>query len=132
MIRRAPSDSGRCITYDPTARPAVANLLDLLAAATSADPRLLAEEIGNRGAGHLKQLAAEAVNELLRPARQRRAALAEDTAFLDSVLNAGNSRARELAATTLTTVHDLLGMTYSNRVLFAGGRGRPSDGPLLS
>lgn len=35
MIRRAPTDSDRHITYDPAGRPAVANLLDLLAAATA-------------------------------------------------------------------------------------------------
>ena len=39
LIRRAPTDSERRITYDPTGRPAVANLLDLLAAATGGDPR---------------------------------------------------------------------------------------------
>ncbi len=115
MIRRAPTDSERRITYNPLARPAVANLLDLLAATTDKDPRQLAEEIGNGGAGLLKQTLTEAVNELLRPLRRRRAGLAEDLSYLDSVLDSGNDRARQLADNTLTTVHDLLGMTYANR-----------------
>jgi tryptophanyl-tRNA synthetase len=115
MIRRAPTDSERRITYDPIARPAVANLLDLLAAASGADPHRLADQIGNRGAGCLKQMVTEAVNELLRPVRRRRAGLAEDTSYLDSVLDTGNTRARQLADTTLGKVHDLLGMTYANR-----------------
>jgi tryptophanyl-tRNA synthetase len=115
MIRRAPTDSDRRITYDPIARPAVANLLDLFAAASGADPQKLADEIGDRGAGRLKQMLTEAINELLRPVRRRRAGLAEDTSYLDSVLDTGNTRARHLADHTLTKVHDLLGMTYANR-----------------
>lgn len=115
IIRRAPTDSERRITYDPAARPAVANLLDLLAAASGADPHQLADEIGNRGSGRLKQMLTEAVNELLRPVRRRRTDLAKDASYLDNVLDSGNTRARQLADSTLTKVHDLLGMTYANR-----------------
>ncbi len=120
LIRRAPTDSERRITYDPSARPAVASLLDLLAAATDQDPRELADEIGDRGAGGLKQALTETVNELLRPLRRRRAGIADDHAYLDGVLDAGNDRARQLAEPTLTAVHDALGMTYANR---SGARG---------
>jgi tryptophanyl-tRNA synthetase len=122
MIRRAPTDSERRITYDPVARPAVANLLELLAATTGKDSGQLADEIGDGGAGRLKQLLTEAVNELLRPLRRRREALADDLSYLDDVLDAGNDRARALADTTLAVVHDLLGMTYANRP-------RPANGP---
>jgi tryptophanyl-tRNA synthetase len=125
MIGRAPTDSERRITYDPIARPAVANLLDLLAAASGADQHQLADEIGDRGAGRLKQMLTDAINELLRPVRRRRAGLAEDTSYLDSVLDTGNTRACQLADNTLTRVHDLLGMTYANR------QGPPSPPPQV-
>jgi tryptophanyl-tRNA synthetase len=115
LIRRAPTDSERHITYDPLTRPAVANLLDLLAATTGQDPHRLADNIGDSGAGRLEQTLTEAVNELLRPLRQRRAALADDHSYIDKVLDNGNDRARQIADRTLTTVHDLLGMTYANR-----------------
>ncbi len=117
LIRRAPTDSERRITYDPVGRPAVANLLKLLAASTGSNPRRLADEIGNAGAGQLKHLLTEAVNELLRPLRQRRADIVEDTDYIDAVLDSGNARARDLADNTLTKIHDLLGMTYANRRL---------------
>lgn len=115
LIRRAPTDSERRISYDPLARPTVANLLELLAAVTGEDPRRLADEIGNDGAGRLKQRLTEAVNELLRPLRQCRAALVDDRAYLDAVLDQGNCQARDIADRTLTTVHELLGMTYADR-----------------
>jgi tryptophanyl-tRNA synthetase len=55
------------------------------------------------------------VNELLRPLRQRRADIVKDTGYIDTVLDTGNARARDLAGGTLSKVHDLLGMTYANR-----------------
>jgi hypothetical protein len=65
-----------------------------------------ADEIGNRGAGLLKQQLSQAINELLRPVRRRRAGLAEDASYLDSVLDTGNRSARQLADNTLTKAHD--------------------------
>lgn len=115
MIRQAPTDSDRHITYDPVGRPAVAGLLDLLAAASGKTPQQLADEIGAGGGGRLKQVLTEAVNELLRPLRLRRTDFAEDPAYLDQVLEAGNEHARLLADDTLAKVHDALGMTYANR-----------------
>jgi tryptophanyl-tRNA synthetase len=122
LVRRAPPDSERRITYDPTGRPAVANLLELLAATTGDDPRNLADEIGDAGAGELKRLLTDAVNDLLRPLRRRRAEIVADAAYLDAVLDAGNARARVLADDTLTKVHDRLGMTYANRRPASGRR----------
>ena len=111
LIRRAPTDSEQHITYDPVSRPGIANLLELLASVTAGDPQQLADEVG-AGAGRLKRRVTEAVNELLRPVRRCRAQLADDPAYLDGVLAAGNEHARDTAEQTLTTVHDLLGMTY--------------------
>ena len=115
MIRRAPTDSERRITYDPLARPAVANLLDLLAATTGEDPRRLADEIGNAARDDSSRCSTEAVNELPPPVRQRRAGLADDHSYLDGVLDTGNARARRLADHTLMTVHNLLGSVELTR-----------------
>jgi len=114
-IRRAPTDGDRQITYHPSRRPAVANLLDLLAAATGCEPQRLADEIGAGGGGRLKQALTEAINELLSPLRRRRADLTDEPSYLEQVLDAGNARARHLADETLAEVHDALGMTYANR-----------------
>jgi tryptophanyl-tRNA synthetase len=114
VIRRAPTDSDRHITYDPANRPAIANLLELLAAATDEDPQHLADQIGPQGAGQLKRMLTEAINELLRPLRSRRADLTSDPAYLSQVLATGNQRARRTAEHTLAEVHNALGMTYAN------------------
>jgi tryptophanyl-tRNA synthetase len=114
LIRRAPTDSERHISYDPVGRPGVSNLLDLLAAVTGDHPFALADQIGAGGAGRLKDRLTEAVNEQLRPLRQRRKAIATDATHLDSILQAGNARARQLADANLRQVHERLGMAYAN------------------
>jgi tryptophanyl-tRNA synthetase len=115
IIRRSPTDSERHITYDPDRRRGVSNLLELLAAATGEDPRAVAERIGAGGASRLKQDLTEALNEVLRPIRQRRREAAAHPHDLDRILDDGNASARELAADTLNRVHAALGMTYANR-----------------
>lgn len=115
LIRRAPTDADRRVTYDPIGRPAIANLLELLAMVTGTDPRQLADDIGCHGAGELKRRLTEAINELLRPLRAKRAEFEAIPDYLDDVLDQGNARARQLAKQTLGEVHDALGMTYANR-----------------
>lgn len=122
LIRRAPTDSHRHITYDPAGRPAVVNLLDLLASVTGESPRVLADEIGAAGGAGLKRALTDAVNDLLRPLRAYRRQLVADPGYLEEVLDAGNAQARDLADDTLSRVHDALGMTHANRPHPARGR----------
>lgn len=111
-IKKAKTDSERLITFDPENRPEVANLLTILSQSTGRDPQELADEIGDRGAGTLKVMTAEALNEHLAPIRARRAELEKDPAQLFAILRAGNERANEVADETLQRVRDLMGMVY--------------------
>jgi tryptophanyl-tRNA synthetase len=65
--------------------------------------------------GQLKRELTESVNETLRPVRSRRREVASQPDELDRIHDAGNARARDLAADTLRTVHHALGMTYADR-----------------
>ena len=112
LIRSARTDTQRTITYDPEDRPEVANLVLLAALCTGADPAQLAESIGDRGASAPKVLVIEAVNERLRPHRQRRTELAANPGYLDEVLTKGNARANEVADETLDRVREAMRMAY--------------------
>jgi tryptophanyl-tRNA synthetase len=115
IVRRAVTDAERTITYEPERRPHVAGLLDLLSAVTDEEPAALAGDIGAGGAAVLKGRLTEAINERLRPVRDRRRAAIADPGELDRILDHGNARAREIAAATLTQVHAALGMSYADR-----------------
>ncbi|MCX4749946.1 tryptophan--tRNA ligase [Kitasatospora sp. NBC_01287] len=112
LIRGAKTDTERRIGYDPERRPEVASLLNLAAFCQGLDPRAVAERLGDGGASALKALVTEAVNEHLRPLRERRAALAGDQGHLREVLARGNERAAEVAQVTLAEVTAAMGMRY--------------------
>ncbi len=112
LIRRAPTDSARLITFEPERRPGVAGLLQLAAVCLGRTPGEVAAEIGEAGGAGLKRLATEAVNEYLRPIRQRRSQFAADPGELRRILRAGNDRATAVATRTLATVSEAMGMIY--------------------
>lgn len=112
LIKKAKTDSQRTITYDPSQRPEVSNLLMLASLCNGRDPRQLAEEIGDGGAGKLKALVTEAINDYFAPIRQRRQELADNEDYLLEVLHAGNDKANQVANETLDNVRKAMKMDY--------------------
>jgi tryptophanyl-tRNA synthetase len=112
QLRRAKTDADPCITYEPERRPEVANLVLLTALCEDASPEQIASEIGSHGAAGLKRRATEAVNERLRPIRERRAELMADRAHLRRVLLDGSAAARALAQDTLAQVSAAMHTQY--------------------
>ncbi|KQZ25318.1 tryptophan--tRNA ligase [Microbacterium sp. Root553] len=110
VIRRARTDSERSITYDPENRPEVSGLLATAATILGRDPGELADEVGDAGAGALKTLTIDAVNDFLAEHRARRAELTVGDAA--AVLREGNERAQSIAADTLHEVRAAMGMLY--------------------
>ena len=112
LIQGAKTDAERQISYEPDRRPEVSNLVLLAALCLERSPQEVAAEVGAAGAAGLKRLLTEALNERLRPLRQRRRELAGDPGYLSSVLAAGTNRAREIAAATLDDVRELMHNSY--------------------
>jgi tryptophanyl-tRNA synthetase len=107
-FRRAVTDSGTDVRYDPATKPGLANLLSILAAATDERPEVLADNYSQYGP--LKADAAEAVVELLRPLQKRFAELAADPAETQRILATGAAKARAMAGPKMTLVRERLGL----------------------
>ena len=112
ILKKAKTDAERRITFDPEGRPEVSNLLMLASLATGEAPEAIADHIGDAGAGMLKSLVTESLNEMLAPLRERRAELIANEDYLLSVLHAGNERANEQADQTLSEVRTAMQMVY--------------------
>lgn len=112
LIKKSKTDSERKITYDPVNRPEVSALLTTAALVTDRKPEDIAAEIGDLGAGVLKNLVVESVNNFLREHRERRAELAKDMDYIRDVLEDGNRRAQAIADNTLQEVREAMGMAY--------------------
>lgn len=110
LIKKAKTDSIRTITYDPENRPEVANLLMLISLATGDSPEAIAERIGDGGAGQLKKLLTESLNDYLRPIRLKRKAIESDMDYVRQTLKNGIEKARQVAELTLSEVRKAMNM----------------------
>jgi tryptophanyl-tRNA synthetase len=107
-FKRAVTDSGTDIVYDPATKPGVSNLLSILAAATGTTPETAGAGITSYGG--LKSAVGEAVVEVLRPVQDRYAALIADPGEVARLLAIGAQKARAVAAKTLARAQDALGL----------------------
>ncbi|KQY22298.1 tryptophan--tRNA ligase [Cellulomonas sp. Root485] len=112
LVRRAKTDAERSITYDPDARPEVANLLRILSACTDRTPESWAQTLGDGGGGELKRVLAEALNDFFAPIRARRQVWERDLDGAMAVLRAGVKHANALADDTLDDVRKAMRMDY--------------------
>ncbi|GAA4206750.1 tryptophan--tRNA ligase [Actinocatenispora rupis] len=107
-VMRAVTDTGTDVVYDPDHRPGVSNLLDILAACTADDPRVLAPLFTSYG--ELKRAVADSVVATLAPVRERYADLAADPTYVRDVLRAGAARARDLAGAKVRAAKEAIGL----------------------
>ena len=107
-IKRAVTDPGNEVGYDPDEKPGVSTLLELLGAATGRSPEAAAA--GYTQYGPLKADTADAVIEMLRPIRERYTELASDAAGTAALLEKGAAKAQAIAAETLERAQRNLGL----------------------
>jgi tryptophanyl-tRNA synthetase len=107
-VRRAVTDTDGEMRYDRIAKPGLANLLELLAAATGHTPQEVAQ--GYERYGDLKNDVAAALSELIRPVRERRAQLEREPGYVDEVLARGAAHAHDVAAATYARAADAMGL----------------------
>ncbi|HWD56211.1 MAG TPA: tryptophan--tRNA ligase [Acidimicrobiales bacterium] len=107
-VRKAVTDTDGEVRFDREKKPGLANLLEILGAATGRSPEAVAEDYTRYG--DLKNDAAGALCELLRPIRERRQALGGDPAYVDAVLARGAAHAHEVAAITYARAADAMGL----------------------
>jgi tryptophanyl-tRNA synthetase len=108
-FKTAVTDSGREVAYDPSGKPGVSNLIEILAVASGRPIPDVAAAYDGRGYGDLKGDTAEAVVELVAPVQQRFAELRADEAALNRLLAVGADKAREVSAPTLRQMYERMG-----------------------
>lgn len=107
-FKRAVTDSGSEVRYDPAAKPGVSNLLTIYSSVTGKTIEQAEVEFQG-GYGAFKLAVGEAVVETLRPIRERASELLRDKDYLSKVAADGAARASALAAKTMVKVHKKIG-----------------------
>ncbi|MDA0286443.1 MAG: tryptophan--tRNA ligase [Actinobacteria bacterium] len=110
-FKRAVTDSETDVVFDRERKPGVANLLEILAAATNTTPQKAAENYTRYG--DLKSASAEAVIAMLAPIQKRYHDLLSDRAELMRLIHKGNERAQAVASVTLARAQKSIGFLSS-------------------
>ncbi|MDR1130981.1 MAG: tryptophan--tRNA ligase [Oscillospiraceae bacterium] len=108
-FKRAVTDSGGAVRFDPVQKPGVSNLMQIYSAAAGLSFEQIESEFEGRGYGDFKLRLGEAVVELLRPIREEAERLAADRAHLESVYRQGAEKASRAAEKTLRKVYRKIG-----------------------
>jgi len=108
-LRSAKTDSGREVRRGE-GKEGIENLIEILAVIRGSRAEEVEAEFEGSGYGDFKSAVGEAVADYLAPVRERYAALREDEEQLESILAAGASRARAIAAPTLADVRGRMGV----------------------
>ncbi|EME43087.1 hypothetical protein DOTSEDRAFT_89047 [Dothistroma septosporum NZE10] len=120
-LKAAVTDSMDGITYDPQNRPGVSNLLDIIYHATSIEASpgdaadgagqvALAKDMEGMSLRIVKERATEAVENMVKPIRERYAELIHDDAWLTEAAAAGAFKAQISAAETIQKVKKVVGL----------------------
>ena len=109
-LKSAVTDSDAEIRFDPEHKPGVANLLQILAAATERPIPELEREFAGQGYGALKGATADAVAEFLAPLRARYEELEANPGQVSALLTLGAEKAEAIATTVLARVRDAVGL----------------------
>jgi tryptophanyl-tRNA synthetase len=111
-IRKAKTDA-EPLPAEPDAlkeRPEAQNLVGIYAAIANSSPQAVLAQYAGQGFGAFKPALAELLVETLRPIRDRFVALKDDQTMIDSVLQKGAEKARDLARPTLEATYAALGL----------------------
>lgn len=106
-IKRAVTDSDSEVVFDRERKPGIANLLEILAAATNTTPQKAAENYTRYG--DLKTASADAVIAMLAPIQARYKELLNDKPELMRLIHKGNHRAQAVASATLDRAQKSIG-----------------------
>ncbi|WP_030812047.1 tryptophan--tRNA ligase [Streptomyces sp. NRRL S-337] len=109
-VKSAVTDTDTVIRFDREAKPGVSNLLSILSTLTGTAIPDLEKSYEGKMYGALKTDLAEVMVDFVTPFRDRTREFLDDPETLDSLLAKGAEKARAVAAETLATTYDRLGL----------------------
>ena len=108
-VKRAVTDTGTEVRFDPENKPGISNLLTIMSVLTDRPVSALEDDYAGKGYGVFKTDVAEVVVEFTTPLRERTVEWLADGSGLDDVLADGAARAQKVAGETLRRVYDAVG-----------------------
>jgi tryptophanyl-tRNA synthetase len=108
-IKRAVTDSGTTIAWEPDTRPGIANLMSIYSAITGKSIQDIQAAYEGKGYGAFKSDLADITVDFIRPVQERYRAVYDDREGLARILRQGAEKAQARSQKTLDKVYDALG-----------------------
>jgi tryptophanyl-tRNA synthetase len=108
-FKTAVTDSGREVVHDPSEKPGISNLIEIMSVATGDSIAEIESRYDGAGYGQFKEDVGEAVVALVAPIQERFRELRSDDAELQRLLRIGADKARETSAPTLSAMYEHMG-----------------------
>ena len=108
-LKRAVTDSGERILFDPEKRLGVANLMNLYSGLTGLEISAIESHFDGKMYSDLKIELSELTIDTLKPIQNEYDKIMGDRSFLNSILENGRTKANKIAAKTLRKVYKKIG-----------------------
>ena len=111
-IQKAVTDSENHISYEPRARPAMSNLINIYADINGSTPQAVCKKYHNmeKCKSVFKADLTELIVTKLSSVRENILRIQQDVAYVDNVLDNGAHQARDIAAVNLTRIKEMIGL----------------------
>ena len=109
-IKKATTDSGKEIKFEPKEKPAISNLLTIFSEVSDKSIPELEKDYDGKSYVDFKNDLSEAIIGFLKPFQERRQKFADDMGSVEKILESGEQKARQLAGQTLSEVKQKMGL----------------------
>ncbi|KAL7035413.1 hypothetical protein ACKWTF_008357 [Chironomus riparius] len=113
-VKKALTDFISQVTFDPVNRPSIANLLTIHSLTSNKSIETICEEVKHLDTGQYKFVVADALVEHFNPIRLKVEDYLKNPDYLQSILEKGNDKAREVAEKTIDEVKAKVGLGSFN------------------
>ena len=109
-IKRAVTDSGKEIVFDPDKKPAISNLMTIYHLLSQNSVNEIEKKYGGKNYSEFKSDLAEVIVNFLKPFQEKCKELSEDMTFVEDLLTESEEGAREIAHKNLEEIKQKMGL----------------------
>jgi tryptophanyl-tRNA synthetase len=109
-IKKAITDSGKEIKYDPKQKPGISNLMNIFSLISGKSIKEIEEEFKGKGYSFFKERLADLLIEKFEPFRKKRGEFLRDKKRVEKILEEGAKKASKIAKDTMQKVKEKIGL----------------------
>jgi tryptophanyl-tRNA synthetase len=110
-IRKAKTDDAPGISYNPTERPEISNLIDIYSCFTEIDVNNVVKNFELMKNSEFKEALADVIIKKICPIHQRAIQIMEDKKYLEEIIKNGTMKAKAIAEKNISIVKQIIGIS---------------------